>query len=170
MALPTSRNTNYEPDVTPVKAADLNDIQDCIVGAKHGPIDTPFLPHAANGWTSGVGAVGAVPHIACATPGSLAAAIVPVPVGDRVTAIKCQVSGDGIADAVIKAFVLTSAMARTEIGTVTITNPTSTWTQFSIGSFVSTQVPSGGCVFLQIDGGAVAGIKVSTCLATHDKL
>jgi hypothetical protein len=42
--LPAGRNTSYSPGATPVHGADLNDIQDCIIGAKHPSL--PF-PHAA---------------------------------------------------------------------------------------------------------------------------
>ena len=37
MSLPASRNSDYSP-AAPVKSQDLNDIQDCIVGGKHGDV------------------------------------------------------------------------------------------------------------------------------------
>ena len=46
--LPTSPNTVYVPGVTPVKANDLNDVQDCIVGGKHGDAVIPI--HSGTGF------------------------------------------------------------------------------------------------------------------------
>lgn len=43
MALPTSRNTTYAP-TSMVKSVDLNDIQDCITGGKHGYVWQPIEP------------------------------------------------------------------------------------------------------------------------------
>lgn len=37
MSLPLSRNTDYTP-ASPIKSVDLNDIQDCIIGGKHGDL------------------------------------------------------------------------------------------------------------------------------------
>ena len=50
--LPLSRNTTYTP-ASPVKSADLNDVQDMIIGAKHGSITMGIDPcggqaHGAN--------------------------------------------------------------------------------------------------------------------------
>jgi hypothetical protein len=41
--LPLSRNTTYIPG-SKVKSQDLNDLQDCIVGAKHGEIELNLSP------------------------------------------------------------------------------------------------------------------------------
>ena len=41
MALPTSRNTTYAPG-SDIRSADLNALQDCIVGGKHGLISRPL--------------------------------------------------------------------------------------------------------------------------------
>lgn len=43
--LPTSENTAYT-GATPVKSADLGDIQACIVGHKHAVLPVPFAPGA----------------------------------------------------------------------------------------------------------------------------
>lgn len=55
MALPLSRNTNYALGV-PVRSVDLNDMQDCIIGGRHGPVELTigflelFPPQTATGW------------------------------------------------------------------------------------------------------------------------
>lgn len=52
--LPLSRNTTYTTS-SPVKAVDLNDVQDCVIGGKHGAIDIPIHPALGIGigWTYG---------------------------------------------------------------------------------------------------------------------
>jgi hypothetical protein len=49
MALPTSRNSTYAPGAGVVKAADLNDIQDAIIGGKHPEFGYPI---AASGFSN----------------------------------------------------------------------------------------------------------------------
>jgi hypothetical protein len=48
MALPSSRNTSYSP-TNPLKSADLNAVQDCIIGAKHGDLTLLISPHVGYG-------------------------------------------------------------------------------------------------------------------------
>lgn len=55
MALPTSRNTTYAAD-SPIKSADLNDLQDTVVGMKV-PLHYLHLPAAAWQARAGGGAV-----------------------------------------------------------------------------------------------------------------
>src|SRR5688500_8769718 len=55
--LPLGRNTNYSPGATPVRGNDLNDIQDCIIGKKHGTIrrSVPLILQyndTGNSWSS----------------------------------------------------------------------------------------------------------------------
>jgi hypothetical protein len=57
--LPTSRNTTYAPG-SQVKSADLTDIQDCIIGRKHGDLVfniSPLGGHNGSG-SAGIGATG----------------------------------------------------------------------------------------------------------------
>lgn len=87
MSLPASRNTTYSPS-DPVKSADLNAIQDQIVGAKHPALSialgaAAFLPKAGGNASLGDGqwTFGAVSTL----QGSASARI---PVGTRITTIE----------------------------------------------------------------------------------
>lgn len=88
MALPSSRNTTYGAD-SPVKSADLNALQDAVVGRKHGSISrfvAALLSHTT-GWTLNEGPPSYV------IPGAAVDAHyqrLPLIVGDRLQSIKVR--------------------------------------------------------------------------------
>lgn len=94
MSLPTSRNTSYAAS-SPVKAVDLNDLQDCIVGGKFG-IKYLTIPAIAGAWTSGW-AIVAGNRVESS---GAAVLFLPVPafVGDRLGDLVIYHYGDGVAD------------------------------------------------------------------------
>ena len=85
MSLPSSRNTTYAA-TSPVKSADLNLIQDCIIGGKHGTLTkqvgiSPSCPGYAN--ASGIATSG----------GALSSGmIIPLHVGDRIATVRAYVN------------------------------------------------------------------------------
>jgi hypothetical protein len=94
--LPTSRNTNYSP-TSPILSVDLDAIQDCIIGAKHGPLEMmiPAAAFVAAGQSAIAtpqnvnigGEAGGVWRNWAAAPNNKIVSWIPIPVGSRVTAI-----------------------------------------------------------------------------------
>lgn len=95
MSLPDSPNTVYAAS-SPIKSADLNDIQDCIVDGKHGQ-KYLAIPAAAARWDSGWSFAGNGNRII--SSGS-AVAYFPIPacVGDEIGDLVVYHYGDGAAD------------------------------------------------------------------------
>src|SRR5574343_695720 len=96
MALPLSRNTNYAA-ASQIKSADLNDIQDCLIGDKHGSrvlnIDAAMAMGVSSNWgyTSlnlGLAYDPQWYHSVAVADEEL---IIPVPlgIGDRISAVTC---------------------------------------------------------------------------------
>jgi hypothetical protein len=90
MALPVSRDVNYSPGATPVNGANLNNLQDCIIGRKH-PTKTLIIAVSA----PVVGIFNTQPVTLSGPPGSSTATwmrqIDGLCVGDRITAIRARV-------------------------------------------------------------------------------
>ena len=94
MALPFSRNTTYTTD-TPTRSSDLNMIQDCVIGRKHGVVKETCSPRLANngtGWEFGVGN-----GISTTGPG-LAIFEIPCMEGDEIHAVEVIANGNGSTD------------------------------------------------------------------------
>lgn len=89
MTLPISRNTTYTP-ASPVKSADLNDLQDCIVGNKHGVRTLTVLGDAFNpdgGTFAGFGSTGRNVWTFAGPPNDRVSAWVPLHAGDRILTV-----------------------------------------------------------------------------------
>ena len=98
MALPTSRNTSYVAS-DPVKSADLNAVQDCIIAAKHGDVilqigassgQSDSVPTTATDyWRYYPSLSGAVPNcwLQVAAGGSVAFGI-GLKIGDRIKSVR----------------------------------------------------------------------------------
>lgn len=102
MALPESRNTNYAAG-TEIKSADLNDLQDAIIGAKHGSVEV--MVHA----------LAAEPTQGCTVQSNrwihdgagtdiLSAKLPDLPVGTRVDAIKVYIEQSAINEVTAEPF------------------------------------------------------------------
>jgi hypothetical protein len=93
MALPSSRNRTYAAD-SPVRSADLNDLQDCIVDGKHGDRTLIFGAAAFNVQTAVANwATATVPQrdegqwsFAAAAAGRIVAPVI-LPVGTRIRTV-----------------------------------------------------------------------------------
>lgn len=140
MTLPTSRNTTYTP-ATPVLSADLNDLQDAIVGAKR-----PALWH----WQTPVGLQSAEDGVHLdgvwsiapfqggfwkSTAGAPGLTFLTIPihptVGDRIIAIGARALGLAANDIVLN---LTSFDAVTRVANatpVTIAAPPAAWAKYT---------------------------------------
>ncbi len=124
MLLPLVRNTDYTPG-SPVRSADLDDIQDCIRGKKHGPVTRWSLPKGAffdpgANWEQSTG-LGS-PFLF-----ANAAGYVDIPIdseeGDVITGFSYRAKGDGAADCTTTLFVCSENMGTlTTIGSVTDVN------------------------------------------------
>jgi hypothetical protein len=121
MTLPISRNTTYGPG-SPVKSSDLNDIQDAIVGAKYG--DLPWTTSAIKGADYGAAWTydNATARFKSTGAGSRLVTL-DLNVGDHLTGLEFQVSGDGVADVTAFVFFINAAGALTNIGTLAVANP-----------------------------------------------
>ena len=82
MSLPTSRNRTYATD-SPIRSADLNDLQDCIVGVKHKEL-TLALPFFGGKVASGTPSYSGAGNVTGINSTVLA---VPLPVGTRIKQI-----------------------------------------------------------------------------------
>lgn len=80
MALPTSRNTTYAIGAQ-VKSDDLNDLQDCAIGKKHGDVPLHLHPNDFRGAAAYGG-----DYVEIAGSGAIRLAI-PVELGDRLKSI-----------------------------------------------------------------------------------
>ncbi len=135
MALPTSRNTTYSPGVTPVKAADLNALQDAIIGGKRASTQKVFFPFGAiqiSNFTHTIGGGSDEYWL------STAAAVMYVPIimeaGDRITRLQCNVYGDGAADGAITLLKLGTNQVQTTLASIADNNRPAAWTLLEITS------------------------------------
>lgn len=135
--LPNSRNTTYGP-ASPVESADLDDIQDCIVGSKRKSTPRTFFPTLLDGpnWTKVFGA-GTSYYVAAG--GVLTAWFsVPVDEGDRVTDLLINAYGDGAVDATIAAWYFDAAQVGHLIATVTDLDRAAAWGFVSLAADIVT--------------------------------
>lgn len=104
MSLPLTVNTVYAPGA-PVKSADLNAIQGCIVGGKHGPI-TLHIPVDWGERPTVVDKDQSAGFVELTTPGATATSTrigLPVQLGQRILAIRVFVQAAGGAASDIQA-------------------------------------------------------------------
>jgi hypothetical protein len=108
MALPSSRNTTYAPGAD-IRSADLNAIQDCIIGGKHGTrelaIDASAFHVATdtlvgNGNNTWLTNVGGVTFGAGVTPKAVAPILLPV--GSRIIQVEIFYLSDVVATQTLK--------------------------------------------------------------------
>lgn len=99
MALPTSRNTTYAAG-SQVKSADLNDIQDCIVGHKRPTFKRTFYPKfVIPGTNPFTGALAGASHLVWSSAGAANAIFdIPYEDGDRLINLRYWAAGDGAVD------------------------------------------------------------------------
>lgn len=172
MLLPTSRDTTYTPG-DPVKSADLNDIQDCIVGNKKkattrvvSPFTmqaiggTPFWSAIGNGYVQSPGACGGIVPLYMET-------------GDRFTGLTISSWGNGASSVLHSVFLVTAAMVQTTLATGTDLNRAAAWGDFAIAPVAGYVLAAGECLYLySIGSGAPssAGCRIGNLRYTYDRL
>jgi hypothetical protein len=124
MALPTSRNTTYVAG-SQVKSADLDAIQDCIIGNKHGTLELDLLMRPASLYTSGIAGLPGNPPISGTTITGTGAssgfvAQFSLPAGKRIVNVKAVVqesTSGGTDKAQVSLFRMDNSGTPTRIGT-----------------------------------------------------
>jgi len=166
MSLPSSRNTTYVA-ADPVLSADLNAIQDCIVGSKRG--DFTLIVHPSMGWADPANwAMSASGYMLSAAAGAL---YIPIPLitGDRIKEVTFALYGDGAAD-LTSSYIkkLTSAGVLTDISpSFAQTNPAAAWADVVCG-VTDTTLAAGDSIFAYLTCNAAAlRVGALRCLADH---
>jgi hypothetical protein len=148
--LPLSRNKTYTT-ATPVRSADLNDIQDCVVAGAHGTKTRWFPPYGripndvnittTNGFVFANANVAAVNYIG-----------VPIDQGARIVGLRARVKGTGAAgNVLVKLVKWRGDVTETVVGTITIVSPPATWADYS-GAIGPVNVTAGDyCFFLRCE-------------------
>jgi hypothetical protein len=131
--LPTSRNTTYGP-ASPVLSADLDDIQDCIVGAKRPSTPRGFFPAFFNAPANWFCNVGASTYWLSQAGATAAWFTVPVETGDRVTSLQFNVFGDGVADCTWQAWIMSALQVGTKIADIQDINRAAAWGVFDLAT------------------------------------
>jgi hypothetical protein len=156
--LPTARTLTFVPgDLIP--SAILNEIEDCIIGAKHGPLGFGFFPTA---W-GGTGAPTLVANPAASgtaypvwkfTATALAFAVVPIRIGSRLTSGKISLYGDGAVDVntvSLSYFPTPAALTAAEIDVAILgstLNIPASWQSYTMVQSAPQIAASGGLVLL----------------------
>lgn len=168
MALPTSRNTTYTAG-SQVKSADLDDIQDCIISAKHGDVIRNVSPFSGQVQTAGgFVSVGGTAGYMVSTASAILSVSLPLTVGERIKTVSYLLFGDGAADVTVKVVSMDATMTGTQIGTLTTTNQAASWSVLTI-DVTDTTVAANGSVFIEFSANAT-GLRVGSISYTCDRL
>lgn len=146
MGLPSSRNTTYSP-ATPIKSADLNLIQDCLVGAKRSSAwrwMSPCTPNVINTNTMNLDGVmfAAAGHFEGMSLGMWQE-------GDRITGMAVRHIGTGVSCTPV--YTLNANLgngAPVVIGTLTFVNPGATWNTYTYTLATPYVLPAAVSLFL----------------------
>lgn len=127
MSLPESRNTSYAAS-SPIKSADLNDLQDCIIDGKHG-LKYMTIPAIAGHYASGWSIIGNGNRLESTGAAVLFLPVAPTFVGDRLSDLVIFHYGNAAADIdgidlyTVAPLPSGTATSRNTSGTGTVTNP-----------------------------------------------
>lgn len=173
MALPSTRNTNYASGSSPFKAADMNAIQDCIVGNKKPSMTRAFfasgiVPSAPAGLNINIG-IGGTQNYIVSTAAPTFLVIVPTEVGDRVTGLRANAFGDGAADCTYTVQVLDLTQAGTNLASATDTNRAAAWGEFNITAFTAHTMAVGELLAVYVAINA-ANYRIGNWRLTYDRL
>lgn len=139
--LPTGRNTTYGAD-TPVKSADLNDLQDMVIGKKCGPTVRSSLPLLTSPGTWSYYTTDGI--VVSGVAGNAAYFAVPCEEGDRITGFKVTASGNGVVDCTLELYVTDIGGTDTLLGIVIDTNHSGVPSQVSLtGPFIPHVIAAG---------------------------
>jgi hypothetical protein len=176
MPLPVSRDTTYAAS-SQVKSADLNDIQDCIIGNRKptmtkifGPNGGGILPLAPANWS----AAGPNPNPGGNYFWSVGGAVAfmvyfPVEVGDRITGLSARAYGDGAADCTFTAGYFDASGVLQTLGSLNDVNRAAAWGDAVMGGWTNHTIVAGeilGC-YVQINA---ANYRIQKWAVTYDRL
>lgn len=171
MPLPSARNRTYT-GASSIVPGDLDDIQDCIIGAKHGDV-TMILSPVSVVFFSGTGTYGQAPTRAVSTSGCVMLREIPVLQGHRLKSVTFARKGDGAVDVTACDVVKTTAAgvdASVNPGgvTVTINNVAAAWNDTTI-DVTDTDVGAGESFSLQVQPNAT-GFQLGSIRVTYARL
>lgn len=163
MSLPESRNTTYAPD-SPVKATDLNDLQDCIVEGKHGLRTRIF-----NGATANVDGVWTVGNSKITSTGAAGAKLQldGFCKGDTIRDIRVRAYGNGTVDGSCTMYPAIDGSAGASYS-ATLTNVPAVATVYTIAAIDET-IDTGSSFYLDITA-AAAGLQILEVEVDFDHL
>lgn len=161
MALPASRNTTYVFEVTPVKANDLNAIQDTLIAAYgdvHGDrtLVLPGMPNftdqcawdLGNGWVVNSGAPWTSLHQLV------------LPIGKRIKSISIQRLGNGASSMALALYKVTpGATAPTLVQNLAIPNPAAAWTDSTLDVAPDETIAADEYFYINVNGAGAAGTQ-----------
>lgn len=165
MTLPASRNTTYTSG-SPVKSADLNAIQDAIIGQKHGDVVMTIHPSLFTITTGG--AYNANGYVATSASGTMRCAV-PMLEGSRIKEVVFSRYGDGAADITAMNVQIYDSIGSlpTAIGSGTVTNPPASWADTTIG-VTEHQLAAGEALQIEFAWNA-SGIRIGNVRITYDR-
>ncbi len=165
--LPGSRNTTYGAD-SPVKSADLNDIQDCLIGGKHGDKVLHINPAWGRGTADTIDSGGVV---TMQNAGSAWSVSLPLLVGDRVKSVTVRMFGDGAQDTTLRLKKYTDGVGA-DLETLAINNTPAAWTDFTMNVDPDEALAVTDLMNLFWDatsGGGAPGLKIGLIKVTYDR-
>lgn len=166
MSLPTTRDFNIIPGVTPVPGNLLNTLQDCIIGNKkpsmvRGSLPNLWLPGA--NWAPAVGG-----YLSCT---GVAGAIIAPPAmeeADRITQVVIASFGTGAATVTHVIAYQTAALSVVTLATATDVNRAAAWGDFTINP--TAHVMGVGEVLYHSIASTVTGPRLSNARYKYDRL
>lgn len=168
MALPETRNKTFADGVTPVDAATLNDLQDCIIAQKHATRSIP-IPACAFQKISGTGTLGAGQWAGVCE----IAAPLEIPAGETIESIAFSYNRGGAGNVVLKLGVRNLITGAAAVVTTLVTDATGaawevdTWdTAELLGAGVDTTPDDGVAYWIQMAGDNAANILGGAVLKT----
>lgn len=147
MSLPLSRNTTYSAGVSPVKANDLNALQDCIVGGKRGAYTRWFPPRSREENNQGTITFTNGMVFAGANASAINYVSAPLEEGDQILGLKASVKGTGAAGNVVVTLARWRDGVQTVQQTLTIVDPPNSWAIYSL-AFAGLTVVAGDAFWL----------------------
>lgn len=174
MGLPSTRDITILSGSSQIPANLLNDLQDCCIALKHGPVTETFFPFFAG--------LGTIPNLIHTDPGIADAnylistgatnykTVVPTKTGDRITALSVMVFGDTIVDCTWTAYRCTAARVITAIGAgAADNNRAGAWGTFALTVTSPPTMAAGD--FLMVNGSINgANYRIQSMSKTWDRL
>lgn len=170
MTLPASRNTTYAAG-SQVKSADLNAIQDCIVGMKKPSFTRLFWPRLIlNTVFIETDTAGFAPVFYKSNAAGRAYFVVPAEVGDHLLAngITMEFFGDGAVDnAILVTHTTSVGSVGTTLNAFTLTNTPAAWTPVTFSNNQSPVMVPGAQIVVSFNVNA-ANLQFGWASATFD--